>query len=134
MKNESSTFYKCTATFQTHCSIAGLHIIRSVVPGSTVHDSVAEACVFHYQRSPIRSKGQCETAKSSALPNHTFTRTCNTISKTVGNFGTMFCYLKKRKTVYAIEMADVRVFAGRNPGMIPPLPFLSCQELRKVQK
>jgi hypothetical protein len=59
------------------------------------------------------------------------------ISKTVGNFGTMFCYLKKkkeRKTLYDIEIADVLVMAGRNPSMIPPLPLLSCQKLGKLLK
>jgi hypothetical protein len=40
---------------------------------------------------------------------------------------------KERKTLYGIEMADVRMFAGRNPSMIPP-PLLICQKLRKVLK
>jgi hypothetical protein len=78
-------------------SIAGSHIIPSVVSRSTLHDSVAEAGVVRYQRSPTRSKGQFETAKFSASPNHTFTRTCTMISKTVGNFATIFCYLKRNE-------------------------------------
>jgi DMSO reductase anchor subunit len=78
-------------------SIASSHAIPSVVPRFTVHDPVAEAGVARYQRSATRSKGQFETAKSSATPNHTFTRTCTMISKSVGNFGTMFCYLKRNE-------------------------------------
>jgi hypothetical protein len=30
---------------------------------------------------------------------------------------------KERKTLYGTEVADVRVFAGRNPSMIPRFPF-----------
>ena len=92
------------------------YIIPSVVPRSAVHDSVAEAGVVRYQKSPTRSKVQFETAKSSSSGNHTFTM----ISKTVGNFGTIFCYLKRfeKHCMASIWQRFVRVFAGRNPSMI----------------
>jgi len=53
-------------------SIAGSRIMPSVAPRSTLRDSVAEAGVVRYQRSPARFKGQFEPVKPSASPNHTF--------------------------------------------------------------